>query len=470
MPLNENVLQSEYCQKPKAPNGERSKIDKKNKDEPSANVSTCAFSRRTGAMTPVSVYTPSKKKNALLTIRDDRPIFRKSESKTNHKGVSEMMASGGTCMSTYVLPPAAREALATQSRISKAIAKSKAKEKKEATRKIDLQMEKTAEAVTSERVNYEKLIERHYNVIKAGVHKIRYKKREFEVVIEEASTVFSSEKALLDLDPPCVVVGDLHGQFNDLINMFLLIGRPPHVKYVFTGDYVDRGMMSIECIMLLFSYKVCYPEGIYLLRGNHEIARVNKKYGFYDECLNHIPNGEEIWALFQRCFNQLPIAALVATKILCMHGGLSPSLTTLDILRDHPKPIRNPFRGLVNDMLWADPDLAVHEWKTSSRGSGFAFGTNVIDEVCHRLGIELIIRAHQMCFDGYWVVPSHKLITIFSAPLYCNLYKNAACVLKIDDKLEVQIAAFVPESPNIEQIIQQKQQLWDPTIDKLDPV
>lgn len=99
--------------------------------------------------------------------------------------------------------------------------------------------------------------------------------------------------------------------------------------------------------MLLFTYKICYPENIVLLRGNHEIARVNKKYGFYEECVTSIPKcGEEIWALFQvcvlildflylkifqRCFNNLPISALIATKILCMHGGLSPALTCLDV-------------------------------------------------------------------------------------------------------------------------------------------
>uniref|UniRef100_A0A8R1HSN6 Serine/threonine-protein phosphatase n=1 Tax=Caenorhabditis japonica TaxID=281687 RepID=A0A8R1HSN6_CAEJA len=298
---------------------------------------------------------------------------------------------------------------------------------------------------------------------------MKYTKEEYDNIIYEVSQIFSSEKALIDVDPPCVVVGDLHGQFNDLMNMFVLLGRPPEVVYVFTGDYVDRGAMSLECIMLLFAYKICYPENIYLLRGNHEIARVNKKYGFYDECIGAIPKyGEEVWALFQRCFNNLPIAALIATKILCMHGGLSPSLVTLDDLRYHKKPIRNPFRGIVNDMLWADPDPSVFEWKTSTRGSGFVFGTNVIDDVCTRLGIELIIRAHQMCFDGYWTVAGRKLITIFSAPVYCNLYKNAASVLRVDEKLCVQVIAFVPETRDIERLIKTKNRVWDHTLDNLD--
>ncbi|EGT56565.1 hypothetical protein CAEBREN_30647 [Caenorhabditis brenneri] len=355
----------------------------------------------------------------------------------------------------------------------------------ERRRKLAHTMETTAQAKTQERIDFVEFANRHFVDMQTGVgwfvqfvvstfgffevHKMRYSKEEYENVIYEAQTVFQSEKALVDIDPPCVVVGDLHGQYNDLINMFILLGRPPETVYVFTGDYVDRGMMSLECIMLLFTYKILYPEQIVLLRGNHEIARVNKKYGFYDECVQSIPRfGEEIWAMFQRCFNNLPISALIATKILCMHGGLSPSLITLDDLRNHPKPIRNPFRGIVNDMLWADPDPSVFEWKTSARGSGFIFGTNVIDDVCVRLDVELIIRAHQMCFDGYWVVSGKKLITIFSAPMYCNLYKNAGCVLKIDDNLCIQMVAFVPESSQVEQVIEDKNRVWDYSFDTID--
>ncbi|PIO63417.1 Ser/Thr phosphatase family protein [Teladorsagia circumcincta] len=217
----------------------------------------------------------------------------------------------------------------------------------------------------------------------------------------ENSRSENAEKTLIDVDPPVIIVGDIHGQFNDLINMFLLIGRPPEKRYLFLGDYVDRGMMSIECIMLLLAYKVCYPSSVYLLRGNHECARVNRKYGFWNECLMHLgEQGETIWAMFQRCFNNLPVSALVATKILCMHGGLSPSLDSLD----------------------------------------------VIDDFCERFGLELIVRAHQMCLDGFWVTPSRRLLTLFSAPMYCNLYRNAGTVLEVDDNLHCKLIAMMPES------------------------
>ncbi|KAL6737281.1 hypothetical protein Aduo_010936 [Ancylostoma duodenale] len=287
-----------------------------------------------------------------------------------------------------------------------------------------------------EYLDYPEFLDKHYEKIEPGIHKIHYTMTEYRAVIQDANLLLSSEKTLIDVDPPVVIVGDIHGQFNDLINMFLLIGRPPERRYLFLGDYVDRGMMSIECMMLLLAYKVCYPTSVYLLRGNHECARVNKKYGFWNECISHLGDqGETVWAMFQRCFNNMPVSALVATKILCMHGGLSPSLESLDDVRNTIKPVRNPFRGVINDMLWADPDMSILDWRTSTRGSGFAFGSHVIDDFCERFGLELIVRAHQMCLDGFWVTPSRRLLTLFSAPMYCNLYSKSRWTSQILDTL-----------------------------------
>uniref|UniRef100_A0A7I4YQ22 Serine/threonine-protein phosphatase n=1 Tax=Haemonchus contortus TaxID=6289 RepID=A0A7I4YQ22_HAECO len=317
-----------------------------------------------------------------------------------------------------------------------------------------------------EYMDYPEFLDKHYNQIEPGIHKIEYTMAEYRTVIQDANLLLSSEKTLIDVDPPVIIVGDIHGQFNDLINMFLLIGRPPEKRYLFLGDYVDRGMMSIECIMLLLAYKVCYPSSVYLLRGNHECARVNRKYGFWNECLMHLgENGETIWAMFQRCFNNLPVSALVATKILCMHGGLSPSLDSLDDVRNTSKPVRNPFRGVINDMLWADPDLNILDWRTSSRGSGFAFGSHVIDDFCERFGVELIVRAHQMCLDGFWVTPNRKLLTLFSAPMYCNLYRNAGTVLEVDDQLHCKLISMMPESRGCRERVTKQNRLWDETVD-----
>lgn len=127
--------------------------------------------------------------------------------------------------------------------------------------------------------------------------------------------------------------------------------------------------------------------------------------------------------------------------------GLSPF--SLEEIRDEKKPIRNPSKGVVNDFLWSDPLHDILFWRTSSRGSGFSFGEQVVDEVCETNGLELILRAHQLCMDGFWSFgKDRKLMTIFSAPAYCNIFRNASAVLKIDENLHCQLCAFVPDSVN----------------------
>uniref|UniRef100_A0A915DVJ5 Serine/threonine-protein phosphatase n=1 Tax=Ditylenchus dipsaci TaxID=166011 RepID=A0A915DVJ5_9BILA len=224
-----------------------------------------------------------------------------------------------------------------------------------------------------------------------------------------ATSAFLLEPTLLEVSAPIIICGDIHGQFNDLISMFLLLGH-----------YVDRGSMSIDTMMLLMTYKVLYPNHIYILRGNHECARVNRRYGFWVECEHVFPTSKygsiaaRVWEMFQRAFNVMAVAAIVSEKI-CMHGGLSPELEDFSELRKLKKPHRNPFKGILNDMMWADPDTNITFWRQSARGSGLIFGPAIIDELCKKLNVDLIARAHQLCTDGFWIYDDRKLITLFTA-------------------------------------------------------
>ncbi|KAI1720215.1 calcineurin-like phosphoesterase domain-containing protein [Ditylenchus destructor] len=317
---------------------------------------------------------------------------------------------------------------------------------------------------TIEDFDFASFLDRHYQVIRPGVHRMKYKIGEIKTVLRAATAVFLQEPTLLEVSAPIIICGDTHGQFNDLINMFLILGHPPHQRYLFLGDYVDRGLMSTETIILLLAYKVLYPEHIYLLRGNHECARVNKRYGFWHECESVFSaySGSKVWGMFQRCFNAMSVAAIVSGKILCMHGGLSPELEDLDEIRQLKKPHRNPFKGLLNDMMWADPDMKIDFWRQSARGSGLIFGEAIIDEICQKLNVELIARAHQLCTDGFWLYHDRKLVTLFSAPAYCNIYRNAGAVLKVDEQLKCQLVAFVPDAPGVKEMILQRNALWQP--------
>ena len=117
-------------------------------------------------------------------------------------------------------------------------------------------------------------------------------------------------------------------------------GPPPGSNYLFLGDYVDRGKQSIETVCLLLAYKIKYPEGVFMLRGNHECQNISRMYGFWDECKRRY--NIKLWKSFIDLFNYLPVAALVEDKILCMHGGLSPDLQDFQQINKLPRPTEVP--------------------------------------------------------------------------------------------------------------------------------
>lgn len=163
------------------------------------------------------------------------------------------------------------------------------------------------------------------------------KNAEIMAICSAARELFLSQPALLELSAPVKIVGDVHGQYTDLIRLFEMCGFPPASNYLFLGDYVDRGKQSLETILLLLCYKLKYPENFFLLRGNHECANVTRVYGFYDECKRRC--NIKIWKTFIDTFNCLPIAATVAGKIFCVHGGLSPSLSHMMIFGELQGPL-----------------------------------------------------------------------------------------------------------------------------------
>ncbi|KAI6189998.1 Metallophosphoesterase domain containing protein [Aphelenchoides bicaudatus] len=263
-------------------------------------------------------------------------------------------------------------------------------------------------------------------------HSLDVSEQEIRLLCSVAREILLQQPMLLELNAPLKIVGDVHGQYNDLLRLFKLAGFPPMSNYLFLGDYVDRGQKSLETIILLLCYKVKYPGNFFLLRGNHEVANLNRIYGFYDECKRRM--NIKIYKCFNDVFNCLPIAALIENKIFCCHGGLSPNLRSLEQLKRVSRPLDVDDKGLVCDLLWSDPS-SQPGWGPNDRGVSYTFGADVLNNFLQKHELDLVVRAHQVVEDGYEFFGKRQLVTIFSAPNYCSEFDNAAAIMSINPDL-----------------------------------
>lgn len=259
------------------------------------------------------------------------------------------------------------------------------------------------------------------------------KNSEIAQICHQAREIFLSQPSLLELSTPVKIVGDVHGQYADLLRLFTKCGFPPSSNYLFLGDYVDRGKQSLETILLLLCYKIKYPENFFLLRGNHECANVTRVYGFYDECKRRC--NIKTWKLFIDTFNTLPLAAIVAGKIFCVHGGLSPVLNSMDEVRHVSRPTDVPDFGLINDLLWSDPTDSPNEWEDNERGVSYCYNKVAINKFLNKFGFDLVCRAHMVVEDGYEFFNDRSLVTVFSAPNYCGEFDNWGAVMSVSEGL-----------------------------------
>ncbi|VDK41119.1 unnamed protein product [Taenia asiatica] len=278
-----------------------------------------------------------------------------------------------------------------------------------------------------------------------------------EVVCSSVANVFYNEPMVLELQCPINVVGDVHGQFLDLLRIFQRTGFPPEEQYLCLGDYVDRGPQSVEVAILLFAYKLKYPHNIYLLRGNHECERMCKQNGFEREIVERY-NDHRVLYNFTFAFNHMPIAAIIEETVFCAHGGISKDLMEPDVtdlrtaINAIPRPVDVPSGGLMCDLLWSDPipesDPSPFGWRPSSRRVSFQFGCDVTHEFLEKHEMKNIIRGHQYFPKGFSFIHD-KIITIFSAPNYMNRWGNKGAIgimRKEDGKCKIYMRTFKPRN------------------------
>jgi len=268
-------------------------------------------------------------------------------------------------------------------------------------------------------------------------------------------SIFRNESNVLYLDAPLYVFGDIHGQFSDLIHFLEMTGLPPNNKFLFLGDYVDRGNNSIEVCCLLFALKIMYPGNIYLLRGNHECPVVNQMYGLLDECETRFGAdlgtdnsnngiGRMVFDKINEVLCALPLAAIINKKIFCVHGGISPHLNKISDIDNINRFINIPDDGLICDLMWSDPAIMNNLWGNNSRGISCTYNPQAINNFLKNNKLQLICRAHQLVSEGYKFFGNNKLITVFSAPNYCGNCGNNGAVMKINENL---VCSFIIIKP-----------------------
>jgi diadenosine tetraphosphatase ApaH/serine/threonine PP2A family protein phosphatase len=242
------------------------------------------------------------------------------------------------------------------------------------------------------------------------------------------------------------VVGDIHGQLVDLIHILDESGLPSDTnKYVFNGDFVDRGKHGVEVVCILLALFVSDPANVVLNRGNHEDGPITRVYGFQDECVTKFD--ELTFGMFIEVFRYLPLFVTINDTIFVVHGGLfnnrSVELKELDNIErtDYvaKPPVRYPdcmngldpeaqwreyYKQLQRDALWSDPQLE-EGLEESSRGAGVIFGPDVAQEFMEKNNLSMIIRAHECVQDGFllpFVPTSNPAQQLTDAPLLCTLF------------------------------------------------
>jgi len=274
----------------------------------------------------------------------------------------------------------------------------------------------------------------------------RLKQEDVLDIIHRASDVFRKEPSLLKLKDPITVVGDIHGQFYDFVKLLEVGGEPDKTQYIFLGDYVDRGSYSFEVCMMLFAFKINFPKRVWLLRGNHECRQMTAFFNFRDECEHKL--NIEVYDAFMEAFDTLPLAAVINGKFLAIHGGLSPEFRTLDQVNKIDRFREPPKDGIFCDLLWSDPaedkenesPRQVEPYiKNEVRGCSWFFSYQAAMTFSQKNSLLSIIRAHEAQIEGYKMHKTNQatgfptVITIFSAPNYCDVYNNRAAVLKFNN-------------------------------------
>ncbi|KAJ6235075.1 serine/threonine-protein phosphatase 6 catalytic subunit [Anaeramoeba flamelloides] len=280
------------------------------------------------------------------------------------------------------------------------------------------------------------------NILNKLKNKETLETNDLKLLLDKGAELFKAEPNIIQVTAPATIVGDVHGHFYDLLKLFETNGEIGDKKYIFLGDYVNRGVFSVLSFCYLVSLKIKFPDQIIMLRGNHESRQICEVYGLKTEIERIYSNTDPLDWLIETFYN-LPLAAIINNTILCIHGGISDLIKTIDDIETIDRFQEVPTTGKFTDLLWSDPTEEVEMYKESPRGAGRLFGKKVFDEFLEKNNLTLVIRSHMYVEEGYkYHFGEEKCLTIFSSPKYSFSCNNVGAVLNIDQDLNRTFKVF----------------------------
>ncbi|CAM43972.1 putative serine/threonine protein phosphatase 2B catalytic subunit A2 [Leishmania braziliensis MHOM/BR/75/M2904] len=284
-------------------------------------------------------------------------------------------------------------------------------------------------------------------------------------IAQQAALVLRTEPNVLSIGDTVVVVGDIQGQYYDLVEIFAACGSLGVTKYLFLGNYIGNGGFNLECLLFLLAAKVAHPQSLFLIRGSNESKFMADVLQLGKEC--QLKYSSALLPQLLSAFNCLPLAAIVRKKFFCVHSGLSPDVSHVDDIALIHRFRHIPTRGAMCDMVWSEPDwdtgnqlynnaeessgetyiprLGLFETRAlfipnKQRGLSYVFNFACAKRFVSANNLLCIIRAHEvqeLGFKLYRPHPNHLfpcIISIFSAPNYCSSFGNKGSVLVVSQE------------------------------------
>ncbi|KAH0572160.1 Serine/threonine-protein phosphatase [Spironucleus salmonicida] len=254
-----------------------------------------------------------------------------------------------------------------------------------------------------------------------------------------------------------IAIGDLHGTYISLLEILPgTINKDD--KFIFLGDYVDRGFFSVEILYVLLSLLIQYPNNIILLRGNHETESMSSQNGFFLELFIKFVNQQysnckeflELYSLFLQLFNSLPIVCTTPNYTLLHAGPAQIPLEQINLLNRFKDPESDTTdytqNDPISDIIWSDFEgqQKFPYGENLARGVSITYNSQAIKIFT---GDKLLIRSHTCVSDP---IIEQNFINIFSVAMYdgsnkASFFNKNPVLFTVDNKWNMDNSAIFNE-------------------------